>query len=268
MEWRNLYRGAMMGISDLIPGVSGGTIAILLGIYDQLITAISGIFSKDWKKHLLFLIPLGAGMGLALLSFSKLIRWLLDYHFEPTQFFFLGLIIGIIPLLLRNARIKETFTAKHYAAFLIAAVLVGSMGFYTPEETEPIVELTSFAGAAGLFFSGWLASVSMLLPGISGSFVLLLLGVYRTAIDALATFNVPLILVIGAGVMVGFLVSSKLIKYLLKNFPTMVYAVIIGLVAGSIFVVYPGITGLGTLFPSVITFIAGAATAILLGSRN
>ncbi|UTR09264.1 DUF368 domain-containing protein [Evansella sp. LMS18] len=268
MEWRNLYRGAMMGTSDLIPGVSGGTIAVLLGIYDQFIGAISGIFSKDWKRHLLFLIPLGMGMVLAIFSLSNLIEWLLTYHFEPTQFFFLGLIIGIIPLLVRNARLKETFTVKHYAALIAAALLVGSMGLLPAEESSALIELTSFSAAAGLFFSGWLASMSMLLPGISGSFVLLLLGVYRTAINALATLNFPVILTIGAGVAIGFIVSSKLIKFLLQNYPVMVYAVIIGLVAGSTVVVYPGITSMAALFPSIITFIGGAATALLLGGKN
>ena len=80
MEWKNIYRGMMMGISDVVPGVSGGTIAVILGIYDRLIAAINGIFSKEWKKHLQFLVPLVIGVGLAIFSFSHLMKWLLKYH--------------------------------------------------------------------------------------------------------------------------------------------------------------------------------------------
>lgn len=87
MEWRNIYKGFLMGISDLIPGVSGGTIAFLLGIYDRLLTSINGIFSKDWKKHIGFLFPLALGMGVTILLFSRVIKFLLANYFAPTQFF-------------------------------------------------------------------------------------------------------------------------------------------------------------------------------------
>lgn len=87
MEWKNLYRGFVMGISDLIPGVSGGTIAVILGIYDKLLTSISGFFSKDWKRHIRFLFPLGLGMLSAILLLSRVIEYLLINYHEPTQFF-------------------------------------------------------------------------------------------------------------------------------------------------------------------------------------
>ncbi len=91
------------------------------------------------------------------------------------------------------------------------------------------------------FFAGWMASMAMLLPGISGSFILLIIGVYPTAINALTTLNLPLIVVIGAGVMVGFVVSSKGISFLLDRYKSMTFAAIIGLVIGSIVIVFPGI---------------------------
>lgn len=88
MEWRNIYRGLLMGATDLVPGISGGTIAVLLGIYDRLIAAISGIFSKEWKKHIGFLIPLGLGMVIAIFLLASLIEWLFEHYPGPTQFFF------------------------------------------------------------------------------------------------------------------------------------------------------------------------------------
>lgn len=255
-----------MGISDLIPGVSGGTIAFILGIYDQLLQSISGFFSRDWKKHLNFLIPLGMGIGITLLFFSRVIDYLLEYHYEPTQFFFLGLIIGVLPFLAKQAEVKQRFTWKHYSSLLIVAILLASLAFISPQEALEITSLT-MPSAIGLFLSGWVASMAMLLPGISGSFILLLLGVYSTVISALSTLNIPIILVVGAGVAIGFIVSSKAISYLLQHFPYITYAVIIGLIIGSIFAVFPGIpTSWGTMILCLITFLAGLFVTVYFSS--
>src|SRR5699024_12148396 len=112
MNWKNLYRGFMMGISDVIPGVSGGTIAVLLGIYDDFIASSDGVFTRHWKKHLSFLIPLLLGMGIALLAFSHIIKWLFATYPEQTQCFFLALIIGILPYLFRQTRSEERRVGK------------------------------------------------------------------------------------------------------------------------------------------------------------
>ncbi|MGM9924632.1 MAG: DUF368 domain-containing protein [Bacillus sp. (in: firmicutes)] len=257
MEWRNIYRGILMGISDLIPGVSGGTIAFILGIYDKLLQSISGFFSREWKKHIGFLLPLVIGIGITMLLFSRVIDYLLAYHYEPTQCFFVGLIIGVLPFIARQAEVKKHFTWKHMSIVLIVAILLASLAFVQTQDTPPITSLT-FASSVGLFFAGWLGSMAMLLPGISGSFILLILGVYSTAISALSTLNIPVILVIGAGVAVGFILSSKAISYLLRHHAPIMYAVIIGLILGSVFVVFPGISeDPMTIAISFIAFIAG-----------
>ncbi|VDG99540.1 Domain of uncharacterised function (DUF368) [Lysinibacillus sphaericus] len=247
MEWRNIYRGFLMGISDLIPGVSGGTIAFMLGIYDRLLTSISGIFSKDWRKHIGFLLPLAIGMGLTLLLFSRVIKFLLANYNAPTQFFFMGLIIGILPFMAKQAKIKSTFKAWHYVVLLVVGVLLAMTAFIAPADTSIITSLTP-ATTVVLFLSGWAASTAMLLPGISGSFVLLLLGMYSTAIGALSDFNIPIIIVIGLGVVLGFVISSKIIHYLLNQHATLTFAIIIGLIIGSIIVIYPGVPESGTPF--------------------
>ncbi|MGZ9583352.1 DUF368 domain-containing protein [Paenibacillus marinisediminis] len=268
-EWSNIWRGMLIGTSDLIPGVSGGTIAVILGFYDRLIAAISGFFSKDWKKHIGFLLPLGIGVGIALVLLSKVMKWLLEYHPQPTFFFFMGLILGIIPFLVRAADVKTNFRAGHVGILIVAAVLVALTGVFRPDEVmSQTIPLTLTSGI-GLFFAGWLASMAMLLPGISGSFVLLLLGVYPTAIEALSTLNIPLIMVIGAGVIVGFVVSSKLIKMLLSRCPHVMYAIIIGMVIGSLYVIFPGIpTEIGTIVLSVLTLLLGLGSALYLGKHE
>lgn len=258
MEWKNSYRGLLIGICDLIPGVSGGTIAFLLGIYDRLLEAISGFFSREWKKHIGFLLPLVVGIAFALVVFSKLIDYLLKYHFEPTQFFFLGLIIGVLPFIMKQGRVKKHFTSRHFFCLVIVALLLATLAFIDTNSPSQIVTSLSFPVVWGLFFAGWAASMAMLLPGISGSFLLLLLGVYPTAINALSTLNLPIIITIGTGMIVGFIVSSKAILYLLTHYPHMTYAVIIGLICGSVFVMYPGLPAAGSMVVlCLLTFLTG-----------
>lgn len=258
MEWKNIYRGILMGISDLIPGVSGGTIAFILGIYDRLLESISGFFSKEWKKQLGFLVPLGMGIVITLLLFSRFIEFLLSNHYEATQFFFMGLILGVLPYIMRQAEVKKNFTVRHLVILLVIGGALASMAFIqTNDNVAPITEL-SMSTFFLLFFSGWVASMAMLLPGISGSFILLLIGVYSTAINALSTLNLPIVMAIGAGVIIGFIVSSKAISYLLEHFTYVTYAAIIGLILGSLFVVFPGFAAdTATLVTSLITFAAG-----------
>ncbi len=267
MEWKNIYRGILMGISDLIPGVSGGTIAFILGIYDRLLESISGFFSREWKKHLGFLVPLGIGIVITLLLFSRFIEFLLENHYEATQFFFMGLILGVLPYIMKQAEVKKNFTARHLVILLVIGAALASMAFIqTDENIAPITDL-SLPTFFLLFFSGWLASMAMLLPGISGSFILLLIGVYSTAINALSTLNLPIVLTIGAGVMVGFVVSSKVISYLLEHFTYVTYAAIIGLILGSLFVVFPGFASdMATLVTSLITFVVGLVFTLWFSS--
>ena len=257
-----------MGISDLIPGVSGGTIAFILGIYDRLLTSISGFFSREWKKHIGFLLPLGIGIGLTLLLFSRVIDFLLKNYPQPTQFFFLGLIIGVIPFISKQAGVRKNFKFGHFILLLIVGAALATTAFIKPADSAVITSLT-MQNTVGLFFAGWLGSMAMLLPGVSGSFVLLLLGVYSTAINALSTLNIPIIIVIGAGVIIGFIVSSRVIHFLLERFTHATFAAIIGLIIGSVFVIYPGIPESGTPFVmSVIALITGLIVANIFNAAS
>jgi len=260
MEWKNIYRGLLMGISDLIPGVSGGTIAFILGIYDRFLESLSKFFSKEWKQQLPFLVPLGIGIGIALLGFSRVIDFLLTKYEAPTMYFFLGLIIGVIPFIAKQAKVKTDFTFGHFIVLIIVAILLAFTAFIVPD-TSVITKLT-VGKAIFLFFAGWLASMAMLLPGISGSFILLLLGAYHTATNALSTLNIPIIIIVGSGVVLGFVVSSKAITYILHHHRVMTFAVILGLIIGSVFVIYPGLPESGTpLVMSVVAFVTGLIVA-------
>ena len=264
--WRNIYRGLLMGVSDLIPGVSGGTIAMVLGIYRRLISGINGLMSKKWKKELGFFIPLLIGVGLALLLVSQLMEKLLNDYPQPTFFFFIGLIIGVVPFLLRKVEYKKTFEPVHYGLLLIAAVLIASTLFLKGEGSGEIMKSLSTMDYVTLFFSGWLASTAMILPGVSGSFVLLLLGSYQTVIHGLSSFQIPLLLTVGAGIIIGLSLTGKLISLLLKKYTVATYSVMIGLVIGSVVVLYPGFKSdiiLG--IASVATLLLGLGAAFILG---
>lgn len=238
MEWRNIYRGMIMGIIELVPGISSGTFAVLLGIYERLIAAISGITTRQWKKHILFLIPLVIGMGISIFSFSHLMDWLLENHAKPTFYFFMGLILGILPFLFRTSKARTTFKFRHIVLLIVGILLVNQLQIIPSDET--IIVERNFTIYMLLFFSGIIGSAMMLLPGISGSFVLVVLGVYHTIISAIKELEILVIFVVGSGIALGVLVMSKIIDYFFARFRSETFAFVIGLVIGSVFVIFPG----------------------------
>ncbi|NBI30021.1 DUF368 domain-containing protein [Chengkuizengella marina] len=266
MQWRNLFRGFVMGMSDLIPGVSAGTIAVILGIYNRVLDAINSLFSKEWKHHFMFILPIGIGMVFAIFLMSNIMETLLEQFPQPTYFFFLGLIIGILPFLFIQANARSNFTSKHYFILIIAGLVIASMKFFKEETNTIMWEVIGPNELLLLFLSGWLASTAMILPGVSGSFVLLLIGVYPTVIHAVSDLNLVVIGVVGLGVLFGIIIMSKLLSYLLRTFPTIMYAIIIGMVSGSIIVIFPGIDD--QIWISVITLCSGLGAAAALGKME
>ncbi len=272
-KWINILKGFAMGTSDLIPGVSGGTIALLLGIYNQFIASISGIFSRRFWPSFTFLIPIIIGMLLAMGSLSNLFNYLLSQHHIPTMFFFGGLIIGIVPYLLKISNYKTSFTTKHYMmviAGIAILIVITLMNNGDKHAGETLTLSTSLI--IKYFIAGMCASSAMLLPGISGSFMLLVFGVYGTvmlAISEVVKLNfagLPLLLAVGFGVLAGFIISSKIIQYFLTHHKLMTFALIIGFVVGSLFAVFPGLpTNIVMWFVSLVVFIIGFIVSLTLG---
>ncbi|WP_059105813.1 DUF368 domain-containing protein [Shouchella shacheensis] len=266
LEWKNIFRGMVMGLTELIPGVSSSTLAMLMGFYERLLGSINDLTNGHWRRAFRFLIPLGIGMVLALLSLAKLLNFLTQNHPEPTFFLFMGLILGVLPFLWRSAHRAsgESFRGFHYMIICIAFVLVALMSFVG--ENEAVMTDLTTGDYIYLFVCGWIASTALILPGISGSMMFLLLGAYGTAINALDTFNLPVMAAVGLGVLVGVLITSKVVRYFLKVHTQATYAVMIGLVAGSLPVVFPGVPApflYGLL--CLLTFIIGFIVALALG---
>ncbi|HDM8617011.1 TPA: DUF368 domain-containing protein [Staphylococcus aureus] len=272
-KWINILKGFAMGTSDLVPGVSGGTIALLLGIYNQFIASISGIFSRRFWPSFTFLIPIIIGMLLAMGSLSNLFNYLLSQHHIPTMFFFGGLIIGIVPYLLKISNYKTSFTTKHYmmvTAGIAILIVITLMNNGDKHAGETLTLSTSLI--IKYFIAGMCASSAMLLPGISGSFMLLVFGVYGTvmlAISEVVKLNfagLPILLAVGFGVLAGFIISSKIIQYFLTHHKLMTFALIIGFVVGSLFAVFPGLpTNIVMWFVSLVVFIIGFIVSLTLG---
>ena len=229
-----------MGSADTIPGVSGGTIALITGIYERLIHAISSIkFGfirpllkldfKGFKNKLLeeidfeLFIPLILGIGIAILTLSKVITYLLEYHTAYTFSFFLGLILASAYILYTKL---DEINIK-----LIILTVIGIVLSYIFVGLNPIAANHSLIV---LFFSGLIAICAMILPGISGSFLLLLLGQYEYMLNSLNSLNITEIVVFIAGAIIGILGFSKILNYLLENYESATMAFLIGIMVGTL----------------------------------
>lgn len=266
----NILKGMVIGISNIIPGVSGGTMAVVLGIYDKLISSINGFF-KNWKKHIGFLACIGIGAILGIVLFSKLLTYLLDPKngfMEATHFFFIGLIIGSLPIIYKKATEKKV-EKKNYIFLIIAFAVVFVMALSGDKETASVVirEFTLGSGVK-LFLAGFVAAAAMILPGVSGSFILLLMGIYSTMVTAVSEMNIPLLIPVALGVVFGILTMTKLIEALFKRYPQTAYFTILGLIFGSIFAIYPGFTVGFAGILSVISCIVGFGIAFMLGKKE
>lgn len=272
-------KGIPIGIANIIPGVSGATLAIVMGIFDELIETINSVvknfFGGKWKefaKNLKFLIPIAIGMLVGIFAFSKLLNYCLETYPMPTVYFFVGLIVGGLPLIISAAK-KEKVEWKHWILFVIAFAIVIGMSLLQGIDAEAnAASSVNFIEMIKLFFGGVIAASAMVVPGISGSFVLLLLGQYDMAIEAVSNMNFAVIIPIGLGAVVGIILIAKLIEVLLKKFYSYTYMAIIGLIVASIITLtwdaglYAGI-GVVSVIASVISFAGGVAVSMILGKE-
>ncbi len=239
-----IFKGMLFGIANLIPGVSGGTIAIVTGVYEKLVDSINNLFKK-FKSSILFLLLFGLGAVIAVLAGSKAIKFGLEYFELPISLLFIGLIIGSLPTIKKP--IKNKIQPYHYLIMALTfAVVIGLLYVPFPEVVTGDLNIVDYLL---LFICGFLASVAMVVPGISGMMMFYLFGYYDTFMTALSGIvkfssfgsSILILLPVAIGIVLGIFSAAKLIAYLFKKFPTATYAGIIGFVIGSIFaLVYEG----------------------------
>ncbi|PKM52631.1 MAG: DUF368 domain-containing protein [Firmicutes bacterium HGW-Firmicutes-7] len=264
---RNFLKGMIIGIATLVPGVSGGTMAVILGIYDDLIHAISSFF-EDWKKHTLLLLELGLGALLSVVLFSHLLENAIIKFPFTMQFLFMGIIIGGLPVLYRKCTSVGESGLMDYIFLFIGFITILLMA-PDPEMSTNIATSQGLLGMLYLFIAGIVIAVAFILPGISGSFMLLTLGLYGMTLNAiqLDNINIPFLIPLVLGVAFGILAATKIIEKLLQKYPRNTYMLIMGFVLGSLIAVYPGIPTKLETTPSIVAFIIGFI-AILLMSKS
>lgn len=278
--------GIILGVANVIPGVSGGTMAVVFGIYNRLIDLISLNLKKiiaNWK----FILPLGIGMVTGILLFSKIITYLFNNFPIQTNWFFIGIILGSIPMIFThwlNAKkqtpLPEQTEQLHQedqatqtkqskkipiSSIICCVISLAVMIFMTLNKIEKpqAAEITGFSwnSAIIMFFGLAIAAIAMIIPGISGSFIMLALGIYSTVIGAIDSFNIYLLIPGALGAIAGLLCGAKLVRILMSKIPSQTYGIIFGLILGSVFVIFPT-AGYSPLI--VLTSIVCAAAGFLV----
>ena len=280
---KNMAKGAVIGIANIIPGVSGGTMAVTMGIYDKLIYCLTHLF-KEFKKSIKFLIPILLGAAVALVAGSFGIEFLFRKFPVPTNLFFIGLILGGLPMMTKKVK-GQKIKVGHMISLIAFFALVVVMGLMGDKEGRAVDLSFNFLNVIILFIVGVIASATMVIPGVSGSMVLLLLGFYNPIIAQINDFirsltsgdfagvlkGCGILVPFGIGVVIGIFAIAKLIEIIFEKFPLYANWAIIGLIVASPFAIifnnlasFSGVTVL-TVVSSVITFAVGFFVALKLG---
>ena len=276
---KNFLGGILIGIANIIPGVSGGTIIVILGLFDKVMEAISNVFKvkisfKERLNSLLFILQIGLGVGVGLVGFAKVLEYLFVKFEMQTLYLFAGLILASIPMLKKQEMDNIKFNPIYFS---LGILLIGIIAFLNPGESGNIVELETLLNTnltlvylLSLVLIGAIAGATMIFPGISGSMVLLVIGKYhlfKGYVANVTTFKLPILIplaFIALGVGLGVIGSAKLTNYLLKNHKRNTMSFIIGLIIMSSIIILPlkGYTLVNTI-TSIMTFIAGCILVTL-----
>lgn len=280
---KNLIKGMMIGIANIIPGVSGGTLAVSMGIYDKLIHCITHIIS-EFKESIKFLLPIFAGAGIALIALTFVIQALFDYYPIPTNLLFIGLIIGGLPPVIDKVKGHSVTIGQIVAGILFFTLVVGMAMLGSDGSKEVSLDMNILT-IIKLLFVGIIAAATMIIPGVSGSMVLLILGYYQPIIrqitlfcTALVSFDMQglidgflILFPFGIGVIIGILGIAKIIEIIFAKYPMHAYYAIIGLIAASPIAIlvcsdFSGFS-IGMLIAGIVALIVGFGIAVNLGEK-
>ncbi len=216
-------KGIVVGLGAIAPGLSGSILLVMFGLYQRVVDIVSNIF-KDFKKNILFLLPLGSGIVVGVLLFSKIVDFLLASFPMPTYYAFLGLILGTVPMLFKEVK-KEGFSNKYYL-FMVAAFAVGIAFFAINQNGFPNVESPNLLQSLGL---GLAVAAAYLVPGVDSAAILSVFGLYELWVTSLSNLNLKVLIPAGVGLVIGGLVISFVFNKLFKKWYTGTYSVIFGL---------------------------------------
>lgn len=278
---KSILKGMVIGIANIVPGVSGGTMMVSMGIYDKLIHCITHLFS-EFKKSVAFLFPIAIGMLAAIAGSAVGLTWLFEHFPIQTNLLFIGLILGGLPAIWKNVKGNRLKVGHVIAALLFFGMVVGlaAMG-----ETEGTAADLSFnlLNVLLLFLVGIVAAATMVIPGVSGSMMLMLMGFYYPVLNAIKNFISALVhldmngILVGCGILIPFGLGvvagvfgiAKLVEVIFEKFPMYAYWAIIGLIVASPFAIllmgtFPAVTAVSAV-TGVVALAAGVIIAMKLG---
>ncbi len=263
----NLINGALIGISSIIPGMSGGTMAVILDIFDRMISAISNL-RKNFVKSVKLLLPIGLGMVMGVLLLSGTLSELLQTHPVQMQFFFIGVVAGSVPLVMRKA-LEEPF--RRHSVLALIATLAGMLCIFFVKPDDSAAELIRTPGIVDvvkLVLYSAFSAAAMVIPGVSGSFFMMLFGVYHSVLTAVSEMNFAVLIPVGIGMVIGILFCAKLIDLMMQQAKQAMYFGILGFVIGSIPNIWPQTFSIGSDGGWAILFcILGAAVSLFCTSN-
>jgi putative membrane protein len=246
-------KGLLIGIGGVAPGVSGGAIAVIFGLYEKITDAIADVF-KDFKKNAIFFFPIVLGGGVGVFGFSKIMQYLFQYYEIQVKYLFIGLMIGTLPVVFKEAN-KKGFRKIYIIPCIIAfgitilTIVLEKAGFNIIPEASP--------GILQLVFYGAVIGIGTIVPGISASFVLMYFGAYRIVLEGLADIKIAILIPVGAGFVISIILFAKLISLLFKRAYGYTYYAVLGFVIGSIIAIFPGIAFTSEYLTSILLFIIG-----------
>ncbi len=276
---KDVLKGAVIGVANAIPGVSGGTMMVSMGIYDNIIYCITHLF-KQLKESIHILFPYFLGMLVGIVGLAYAIKFLFANYPFQTCMVFIGLILGGVPMIFKKVK-KEKIGLPHIIVFFVFFIAIIAMQ-YMGKDSKDVELVIDAVSLIKLFLVGIVASATMVIPGVSGSMMLMIMGYYNPIINAItgfvdgavhgdwnAVWNVSASLVpFGIGVVVGIFAIAKLIEFLLARWEGLTYCAILGLVISSPVVILMGISlqiSMMTLLTGVFALAVGALIALKLG---
>ena len=246
-------KGAVVGGTMLVPGVSGGTMCIILGVYDRLIHAVSTFFqSKRANFWLLFCFCLGAGAGIFLLS--KPLLQLMELFPKPASFFFMGAVAGSVPMIYHKAR-AASFHWRDPVYIAAGMAMVFLLSYLPADPGQDAAALA--ANPLYLVLAGLIAAVALVLPGISVSYLMLMMGLYDKMVQAMDSLYLPFLVPLAVGLALGIISTAKILDLLMTRHPRPTYLVILGFMLASVLSVFPGVPGGLEILICLATFLAG-----------
>lgn len=260
----NVLKGTVIGIANAIPGVSGGTMMVIMKVFDRLLGAVT-LNLKKLKENFVFLLTILMGMGIGVILSAKVLSYCFEEFYVQTQFFFMGVVLGSLPMIYKEATKEKKLSPVHIIPFLIGlGVIIGvtvasmSMGANSVR--------TSLDAGTFLYLTviSIVAAAAMIMPGLSGSLVLLILGGYQTVIQAVDEMNIPILIPVAIGIIIGVVLCAKLITICLKKWYRGTYAAILGLICGSFYAIFPRETP-GTDGSTDFAFNTSGIIAIIIG---